>query len=468
MAEALRPASFPSPNIVPDSDELFAELWEARMLYPYASAERLRQYILERCREWEVSLKRVKKMIKDHPYLQTIPLGSSSPASDDGHDQPVEVALQRTMDKEALRVLLYELTKRENTFLDYVHDEAARMWMPTRCEFVMMAAGIKPACLIWSGVSDDGDDPQYGSDFAKVCLWMTTVWIRTVESLKNLPHIDARLKTWLTSVSDNTIEHSITTGWLDHGRFKIPYPDSYFSGRLVYSSSTSPLAHRMVVDRVFHHPEEYPRPPTHPKSPFVPQPGQLILSENALAASLGYPVALPSTRGLSAFNASAYVYEDFRDGRSLLTSFMFAAPFDAERVIRWFHDFVELIQGVMVGTLNLVVLPCPDGRPMEHVGLNQLQRVTFVTGGGREWNVFPYEPLSLTMAEAYQGLRDELAPKFGLNHFSMTKKARSFMFIPWNTTQDECELRCESNGRWQILEPKHDKRRGRSRRKSVK
>ena len=132
MAEALKPANFPSPNIVPDSDELFAELWDARMLYPYASAERIRQYILERCREWEVSLKRVKKMIKDHPHLQTIPLGPCGPMSDDGHDQLVEVPLQRTMDKEALRVLLYELTKRENTFLDYVHDEAARMWMPTR------------------------------------------------------------------------------------------------------------------------------------------------------------------------------------------------------------------------------------------------------------------------------------------------------------------------------------------------
>lgn len=39
----------------------------------------------------------------------------------------------------------------------------------------MMAAGIKPCCLIWSGVSDDGSNPQYDADYAKICLWMTTV-----------------------------------------------------------------------------------------------------------------------------------------------------------------------------------------------------------------------------------------------------------------------------------------------------
>ena len=39
----------------------------------------------------------------------------------------------------------------------------------------MMAAGIKPCCLIWSGVSEDNDNPQYTADFAKICLWMTTV-----------------------------------------------------------------------------------------------------------------------------------------------------------------------------------------------------------------------------------------------------------------------------------------------------
>jgi hypothetical protein len=39
----------------------------------------------------------------------------------------------------------------------------------------MMAAGLKPSCIIWNGVSDDGDNPQFSSDFAKICLWMTTV-----------------------------------------------------------------------------------------------------------------------------------------------------------------------------------------------------------------------------------------------------------------------------------------------------
>jgi hypothetical protein len=275
------------------------------------------------------------------------------------------------------------------------------------------------------------------------------------------------LKAWVRSVSDSTIEHSITTGWLDHGRFKIPYPGSYFAGRLVYSSSTAPLAHRMLVDRVFHHPEEYPRPPLDPQSPFQPQVGQAILSENALAASLGYPVALPSTRGLNSFNTSAYVFEDFTDGRSFVTSFMFAAPFDAEKVIRWFHEFVELMQGVLQGTLNLVIVPCPGGVRMGQVELNQLQRVTFVTGC-RDWSVIPYDPVPRTMQEAYEGLRDNLAPRFGLNTFSLTKKLRSFMFIPWNTEVDECELRCESNGSWQLLEPRLDSRRGRSRKRMRK
>jgi hypothetical protein len=222
----------------------------------------------------------------------------------------------------------------------------------------------------------------------------------------------------------------------------------------------------MIVDRVFHHPEEYPQPPTHPKSPFKPQLGQLVLSETALAAALGYPVALPSTRGLNAFNASAYVYEDFRDGRSFVTSFMFAAPFDSEKVVRWFHEFVELMQGIMLGTLNMIIVPCPDGKPMDQIELNQLQRVTFTLASGREWNLYPYEPTGQTMQEAYEGLRNELGPKYGLNKFSLTKKLRSFMFIPWNTVDDECELRCDANGRWQLVEPTIEKKRGRSRKRS--
>lgn len=234
---------------------------------------------------------------------------------------------------------------------------------------------------------------------------------------------------------------------------------------MVYSSTISPPAHRMLVDRVFHHPEEYPQPPPHSMSPFPPQPGQLILSETALSAALGYPVALPSTRGLYAYNASAYVFEDFTDGRSFVTSFMFAAPFDAEKVIRWFHEFVELMQGILLGTLNLIVVPCPGGKPMAHVELNQLQRVAFTAGSGREWSIFPYDPIQKTMLEAYQDLRDELAPRFGLNRFALTKQLRSFMFIPWNTEMDEIELRCEANGKWTLLEPRVEKRRGRAKKK---
>jgi hypothetical protein len=56
-----------------------------------------------------------------------------------------------------------------------VFDRGAPHFSPIRCEFVMMAAGIKPCCLIWSGVSEDNDNPQYTADFAKICLWMTTV-----------------------------------------------------------------------------------------------------------------------------------------------------------------------------------------------------------------------------------------------------------------------------------------------------
>jgi hypothetical protein len=224
----------------------------------------------------------------------------------------------------------------------------------------------------------------------------------------------------------------------------------------------------MIVDRVFHHPEQYPRPLTSSKSPFKPQSGQLVLSETALATALGYPVALPSTRGLNAFNASAYVYEDFLDGRSFITSFMFAAPFDAEKVIRWFHELVAVMQPVFLGKLNLIIVPLPDGKPMEHIQLNQLQRVTFVLGSGREWAIIPSDPEPRTMHEAYDSLREELAPKFGSTEFVMTKKLRSFMFIPWDPNGDECELRCESNGRWQLLDPKPDRRRGRPRRKSKK
>lgn len=118
--------------MIPEHDELLAELWDARMVNPYASAERIRQYVLDRCKDWEVSLKRVKKMMKDYPYLHTIPLTLPDNVLDDEQGEGVEITLQRTMNKEALRLLLYELTKRENTFLDYVHDEAARMWTPTR------------------------------------------------------------------------------------------------------------------------------------------------------------------------------------------------------------------------------------------------------------------------------------------------------------------------------------------------
>lgn len=135
MDEALKPASYPSPTHVPETDELLAELWEARIVNPYASADRIRQYVLERCRDWEVSIKRVKKIMKDHPYLHTIPLvvpgGVQGEGQGDSMDS-MDLAFQKSMDKESLQLLLYELTKRENKFLDYVHEEAATMWMPTR------------------------------------------------------------------------------------------------------------------------------------------------------------------------------------------------------------------------------------------------------------------------------------------------------------------------------------------------
>lgn len=131
MEETRSTFSCSSPTIIPESEELLAELWDARMVNPYASAERIRQYVLGRCKGWEVSLKRVKKMMKDYPYLHTIPLGIST-IPDDEHGEGMEMTLQRTMDKEALRLLLYELTMRENTFLNYVPDDSARMWMPTR------------------------------------------------------------------------------------------------------------------------------------------------------------------------------------------------------------------------------------------------------------------------------------------------------------------------------------------------
>jgi hypothetical protein len=135
MDEALKPASYPSPTHVPDTEELLAELWEARIVNPYASADRIRQHVLERCKDWEVSIKRVKKIMKDHSYLHTIPLivpGSSQGGEQSDSIDSVDSALQKSMDKESLQLLLYELTKRENKFLDYVHDEAATMWMPTR------------------------------------------------------------------------------------------------------------------------------------------------------------------------------------------------------------------------------------------------------------------------------------------------------------------------------------------------
>lgn len=132
MSQAHTSTSLASPTIVPGSEELLAELWEARIVHPYASAERIRQYILERCRNWEISLKRVKKIIKDYPYLHTIPLAVSEGITDEGRGNSVSMAASRTMRKEALQLLLLEFTIRENVFLNHVHEEAAQMWHPTR------------------------------------------------------------------------------------------------------------------------------------------------------------------------------------------------------------------------------------------------------------------------------------------------------------------------------------------------
>ncbi|KAG8797626.1 hypothetical protein FRC16_008672 [Serendipita sp. 398] len=143
----------------------------------------------------------------------------------------------------------------------------------------------------------------------------------------------------------------------------------------------------MIVDRVFHHPEQYPRPLTHSKSPFPPQPGQSILSETALAASLGYPVPLPSTRGLNAFNASAYVYEDFRDGRGEMVPGICGT--DAERdarhsqprhppVSRWQTDGTGRVESVAEGD----VFDCEWER-MERVSL---RADCAVDEGGVRWS----------------------------------------------------------------------------------
>lgn len=221
-----------------------------------------------------------------------------------------------------------------------------------------------------------------------------------------------------------------------------------------------------MVERVFHKPEEYPPPLLHSKSPFKTQKGQFVLSESALAASLGYPVALPSTRGLNAYTATAYISEDFADGRSYVTSFMFAAPFDVEKVILWYRSFEAVMQDILLGQMNLTIIPCPDGKQLQSVELNRLQRVSFGLNS-RDWDIYPREPLGLTMEEAYEDLRESLAPKFGLNPFVLTKKSRNFMFSPWSAIEDECDLRCDSSGRWQVSSAsEREKPRGRPKRNS--
>lgn len=160
----------PPRNFTPSNDALYSALFHARVANLHATAVQLHNLILAGYPSWNIPADRVLQLVHSSPELAPYPAPPN----------PTTPFQQRS-----LQALFYLLTYYEQCFITRLSSDDAARWHPMRYEICLMAAGIKPSCIIWLGPGyHSSNRARHLQDRTLVDSWITDVWRRTIQKLQ--------------------------------------------------------------------------------------------------------------------------------------------------------------------------------------------------------------------------------------------------------------------------------------------
>lgn len=237
-----------------------------------------------------------------------------------------------------------------------------------------------------------------------------------------LSDIVSGLLDWLASVQTVPISAGIATG---HPQDASQWHS--FTGRILIYSTHAPPHHLALVRWAFLQPNVVPGSVFVSRSP--PSESVILLPESVIAAALGYPCTRPATRGLDRLRTACFFYEDFADGRAVVTGFLAALPRDLSTVLHHLRLIQRILGPILPGTLNLGIRFEPNGQDQGEASAIHLQRLLTTNG---EPLYTPVRPRSTGMRSAYASIRDQLDPTLSSVPF---RQSYSFS-VYWATLQE--------------------------------
>ncbi|KZT51311.1 hypothetical protein CALCODRAFT_503706 [Calocera cornea HHB12733] len=398
----------PPRTFTPPNDALYLALFHARISDLHATAVQLHNIILATHPTWIIPADRVLQLAHSSPELSPYPA----------------VPIPSTpFQQRSLQLLFYLLTYYEQCFITRLSSDDAARWHPMRYEICLMAVGLKPCCVIWLGPGyHSSNRARHLHDRGLVDSWVANVWQRTVQKLQSLPNTDPGLLGWLASVLTVPITAGVATG---HPQDSSNWHS--FTGRILIYSSQAPPHHRALVRWAFLQPNLVPGSAFVSRSP--PSESVTLLPESVIAAALGYPCTRPATRGLDRLRTACFFYEDFGDGRAVISGFLAALPRDLSAVLRHLRLLQRILGPILPGTLNLGVRFEPNGQDQGEADAIHLQRLLTTTG---EPLYTPTRPRNVSMRAAYASMRDQLEPTLSCVSF---RQSYSFS-VYWATLQE--------------------------------
>ncbi|KZO97145.1 hypothetical protein CALVIDRAFT_95714 [Calocera viscosa TUFC12733] len=399
----------PPRTFTPSNDALYLALFHARIVNLHATAVQLHNIILANYPSWNISADRVLQLAHSSPELTSYPA----------------VPIPSTpFPQRSLQLLFYLLSYYEQCFITRLSSDDAARWHPMRYEICLMAVGLKPCCVIWLGPGyHSSNRARHLQDRSLVDCWVANVWQRTVQKVQDLPNMDpAGLLGWLASVQTVPISAGVATGHPQD-----PTNWHSFTGRILIYSTQAPPHHRALVRWAFLQPNLVPGSHIVSRSP--PSESVALLPESVIAAALGYPCTRPATRGLDRLRTACFFYEDFSDGRAVVSGFLAALPRDLSAVLHHLRLIQRILGPILGGTLNLGVRFEPNGQDQGEADAIHLQRL--LTPSGQPLYT-PTRPRNISMRAAYASIRDQLDPTLSSVAF---RQSYSFS-VYWATLQE--------------------------------
>jgi hypothetical protein len=166
----------PSRTVTPSRDALYSALFHARVANLHATAVQLHNILLTYSPTWNIPADRVLQLAHSSPELASYPAVPT----------PSTPFQQRS-----LQLLFYLLTYYEQCFTSRLSSDDAARWHPMRYELCLMAAGVKPCCLVWLGPGyHSSNRAGHLQDRRLVDTWVVDVWQRTVQKLQNVSNAE--------------------------------------------------------------------------------------------------------------------------------------------------------------------------------------------------------------------------------------------------------------------------------------